>query len=239
MTDVAVVAVVLTAVAGGAVQATLGFGGSFVMVPAVAVLVPEALPGSVLLGLLPVTVWIAWRDREAVDRTAFIRISLFRVPGIVAATAVVALTTGRVLTLVIAAVLLAAVAATAGGWSIAQTRTSQGVAGVISGFTGIAAALGGPPLALLYRDATGANRRGTLSAVFVVGIVMGLAMLGAVGEFGRDDVATGLLLGAGLVGGALLVAPVVRGLSDELLRRAVLAWAAVGAVAALARSLAQ
>ncbi len=231
-------AVVLTAaLLGGAVQATLGFGGSFIMVPAVAVLAPEALPGAVLLGLLPLTAWVAWRDRHAVDRGAFLSISIGRLPGIVAATAVVALAPERVLTLVIAAVLLVAVAATGAGWSITPTRTAQGLVGVVSGFTGIAAALGGPPLALLYRDASGADRRGTLSAVFTVGIVIGLAMLAGVDEFGRADVPTGLLLGVALTGGALLVAPVVRGFSDEVLRRAVLGWAAVGAVAALVRSL--
>lgn len=234
---VEVLAVVVTAaLLGGAVQATLGFGGSFVLVPAVAVLVPEALPAAVLLGLLPLTTWVAWRDRAAVDRTAFVRISVARVPGIALATAVVALAPERVLTFVIAAVLLVAVAATTAGWSIRPTGTAQGIIGAVSGFTGIAAALGGPPLALLYKDAGGAHRRGTLSAVFTVGIVLGLAMLAAVGEFATTDVPTGLLLGAGLFGGALLVAPVVRGFSDELLRRAVLVWAAVGAVAALVRS---
>ena len=236
MTTVEVLVVVLSAVAGGAVQATLGFGGSFIMVPAVAVLVPEALPGAVLLGLLPLTAWVAWRDRHAVDRTAFAWISLGRLPGIVGATAVVALAPDQVLTLIIAGVLLVAVAATAAGWSITPTPFAQGAIGVVSGFTGIAAALGGPPLAILYRDAGGADRRGTLSAVFTLGIVIGLAMLAGVGEFGAADLPTGLLLGVALTGGALLVAPVVRGFSDDVLRRAVLVWAAVGAVAALVRS---
>ena len=123
MTVEVVAVVVAAAVLGGAVQATLGFGGSFVLVPAVAVLVPEALPAAVLLGLLPLTTWVAWRDRAAVDRTAFVRISLARIPGIVAATAVVALAPERVLTFVIAGVLLVAVAATTAGWSIRPSGT--------------------------------------------------------------------------------------------------------------------
>ena len=237
MTGEVVAVLVAAAVVGGAVQATLGFGGSFVLVPAVAVLAPDALPAAVLLGLLPMTSWIAWRDRAALDRAAFVRISVARVPGILLATAVVALAPQRVLTLVIAAVLLVAVAANAAGWSIRPTRAAQGLVGAVSGFTGIAAALGGPPLALLYRHASGADRRGTLSAVFTIGIVLGLAMLAGVGEFGTADVPTGLLLGAGLTGGALLMAPVTQRLSDELLRRALLGWAAVGAVAAVVRSL--
>jgi len=236
VTPVELTAVVLSAIAGGAVQATLGFGGSFIMVPVVAVVLPSALPGAVLLGLLPLTMQVAWRDRGAIDRSAFLRITAGRVPGTFLATAVVALAPQRVLTLIIAAVLLLAVAATSAGWSLPTTRTTQGVAGLVSGFTGTAAALGGPPLALLYRDARGADRRGTLSAIFVVGIVLGLATLAAVGEFGTDDIETGAMLGASLVGGAVLAAPLVRRLSDERLRRAVLVWAGVGAVAALVRS---
>lgn len=237
MTTVELVAIALSAVAGGAVQAALGFGGSFILVPVVAVLLPDALPGAVLLGLQPLVAWVAWRDRAAIDGGAFRRITLGRVPGTLAGTAVVALAPTRVLTVVIAVVLLVAVVAATLGWTLRATATTQGLAGVASGFTGTAAALGGPPLALLYRNATGADRRGTMSAVFVVGNVLGLATLAVVGEFGPGDVPTGALLGAGLLGGALLVAPVVRRSGDEVLRRAVLAWAAVGAVTAIGRAL--
>ena len=232
------VAVVLAAVAGGAVQAALGFGGSYIMVPTVAVLLPEALPAAVLVGLLPLTMWVAWRDRGDVNRSAFLRITAGRIPGAALATAVVALAPQRALTVIVAAVLLVAVAVASSRWTAPVTPTSQGIAGLVSGFTGTAAALGGPPLVVLYRDSTAADRRGTLSTVFVVGIVIGLAMLGVAGEFGLDDLDTGGLLGASLLGGALLVAPVVRRLSDAWLRRAVLVWAAVGAVVALARALA-
>lgn len=237
MSTVELVAIALSAIAGGAVQATLGFGGSFIMVPVVAVLLPQALPGAVLLGLLPLTLWVAWRDRGAINRSAFLRITGGRIPGTFLATAVVALAPQRALTLVIAAVLLLAVAATSAGWTLPATPFNQGMAGLASGFTGTAAALGGPPLALLYRDSTGEDRRGTMSSVFVVGILLGLATLGAVGEFGFRDLPTGLLLGSCLLGGALLMAPVVRRFSDGTLRRAVLVWAAVGAVAALVRAL--
>lgn len=82
MSALELTAVLLSAVAGGAVQATLGFGGSFIMVPAVVALAPQ-----------------------------------------------------RVLTVVVAVVLLLAVAATAAGWSLRTTPVSQGVAGLVSGFT--------------------------------------------------------------------------------------------------------
>lgn len=229
-------AIVAAAVAGGAVQAALGFGGSYIMVPTVAVLLPDALPAAVLLGLLPLTLWVAWRDRGDVNRSAFLRITAGRVPGIVLATVVVAVAPQRALTVIVAAVLLVAVAVASSGWAAPVTPTSQGVAGLVSGFTGTAAALGGPPLIVLYRDSSAADRRGTLSTIFVVGIVLALTSLGIAGEFSTGDLGTGGLLGASLMGGALLVAPFVRRLSDAWLRRAVLMWAAVGALVALVRA---
>lgn len=236
MTPVEVAAVVLAAVAGGAVQAALGFGGSYIMVPTVAVLLPEALPAAVLLGLLPLTMWVAWRDRGDVNRSAFLRITAGRVPGTVLATVVVAMAPQRALTMIVAVALLAAVAVASSGWTAPVTPTTQGVAGVVSGFTGTAAALGGPPLVVLYRDSGAADRRGTLSVIFVVGILLGLTTLGIAGEFDTGDLATGTLLGASLLAGALLVAPFVRGLDDAWLRRAVLVWAGIGAVVALVRA---
>lgn len=237
MSPVELTAVVLAAVAGGAVQATLGFGGSYIMVPTVAVLLPDALPAAVLVGLLPLTLWVAWRDRGDVNRSAFLRITAGRVPGTVLATVVVAMAPQRTLTMIVAVALLAAVAVASSGWTAPVTATSQGVAGLVSGFTGTAAALGGPPLVVLYRDSTAADRRGTLSTIFVVGILLGLTTLGIAGEFSTADLGTGALLGASLLGGALAVAPVVRRFSDAWLRRAVLVWAGVGAVVALARAL--
>lgn len=236
MSPVELAAVVLSAVAGGAVQAALGFGASYIMVPMVAVLLPQALPAAVLVGLLPLTVWVAFRDRGDVNRTAFLRITAGRVPGTVLATVVVAVAPQRALTVIVAAVLLVAVGVASSRWTVPVTARSQGLAGLVSGFTGTAAALGGPPLIVLYRDSSAADRRGTLSTVFVVGILLGLTTLGIAGEFGRADLGPGLLLGASLLGGALLVAPVVRRLSDAWLRRAVLAWAAVGAAVALVRA---
>lgn len=231
-------AVIAAAALGGAVQATLGFGGSFIMVPVVAVVRPDAVPGAVLLGLLPVTLSVAWRDRGSLDRATFRTVAVARVPGILVGTAVVALVSTRSLTLVVSASLLLAVVAAASGWRVPRTDTSLRVAGVVSGMTGTAVALGGPPLALVFRDSGGADRRATMSAVFSVGIVIALTTLALAGEFGSGELGTGLLLGTSLLAGSVLAAPVVARASDDALRRAVLGWAAVGAVVAAVRALA-
>lgn len=237
MTGIELAAVLAAAVLGGAVQATLGFGGSFVLVPVVTVVVPGALPGAVLLGLLPLTTRVTWRDRGALDHATFRTVALARVPGIVVGTWMVTAVSTRGLTLAVAVALLLAVVAAALGREVRRTPTSLRVAGVVSGMTGTAVALGGPPLALVFHRTGGADRRATMSAIFTVGIVLSLVTLGVAGEFGVEDLRTGGLLAAALLVGSIAVVPVVRRAPDDVLRRAVLVWAAVGSVVAGLRAL--
>ena len=234
-----VTAVVLFAGAavGGFVQGTLGFGGGYIAVPLLAVFLPESLPAAMLVGFLPFMVVLAWRERHGVDRSAFTTISIARVPGIVLGTAVVAAVSTEVLTLVIAVVLLLAVAATVAGWELESTPTTQRVIGALSGFTATTVALGGPPMALLYHRAGADDRRGTLSAIFLLGLVLTLGSLAVVGELGVRHLPLGALLAVGLVLGSVVAPAVNRRVADDTLRRAVLTWAAVGAVVAAGRVL--
>lgn len=232
----AAVAVLAGAVLGGAVQGVLGFGGGYVAVPVLAVVAPQALPGAVLLGFAPFLFLLAWRDRAGVDRSAFTTITIARIPGIAVGTAVVAVAPTDTITVVIAAILLVAVAAAVAGWELQRTPTTMRVVGAVSGFTGTAAALGGPPMAVIYHRARAADRRGTLGAVFSLGNVVSIALLAVVGEVGLRHVPIGLLTAAGLLLGSLVAPAVNRRSSDEVLRRAVLAWAAVGGVVAAGRA---
>jgi uncharacterized protein len=229
------VVVLVAAVLGGGVQATLGFGAAFTTVPALAVFAPSLVPVAALVGLLPLTAGVWLRERHALDRDAFLRVATGRVPGILAGTAVVAVAPQRTLTLVVAVTLALAVAVSATGVRIPVTpRTELGV-GVVSGFTGTAAALGGPPLAVLYRDRGAADRRATLSAVFAVGLVLSLVTLGLAGEVDSRDLTVGAGLGAAMLVGSVAAVPLTRRLPEHVVRAAVLVWAAVGAVVAILR----
>lgn len=224
------------AVAGGVAQGVLGFGGSFVALPVLALLLPWAVPSSMLLALLPLLVVVAWRDRASVDRPAFVTISLGRVPGIVLGALVVAWASTELLTIVVAACLLAAVAVIAAGVHVRPTATTRAVVGAISGFTGTAVALGGPPLALLYHDAGAADRRGTLNAVFSVGTGLAVVLLALAGQIEARHLPVAALIALGLQVGGALAPRINRRLDDDVLRRLVLGWAAVGALVAAART---
>lgn len=59
----------LASVAVGAfVQGSVGFGINLIVVPVIAVLVPEAVPGALVLLSLPLTVTMVIREHHHVDR---------------------------------------------------------------------------------------------------------------------------------------------------------------------------
>jgi uncharacterized protein len=232
----ALVVVATSALLGGVAQSSLGFGAAFVVVPALAFTAPELLPGSVLVGILPLSVVMAVRGRSGIDVPALQRLTIGRIPGIVTGAAVVALLPTRALTATIALLLLAAVVMAAVGAEIAVTRRNELVAGYVSGLTGTAAALGGPPLAILYRGLDGAVLRLTLAAVWAIGLLPAIGSLAVAGEFTALQLRAGGVVSAlmmlGLVGGSA----VVRWVPDRTIRGAVLWWAGFGGLFVLGRA---
>ncbi len=229
------IVVVVAAVLGGAAQSVLGFGAAFTTVPALALFAPELIPGAALLSFLPLTVTMAVRERETIDRSAAGRIMLARIPGIALGTLAVRLANPDTLAAGVAIILLAAVISSAMGWQLTPTPTAERITGVISGFSGTAVGLGGPPLAVLYRDRPARTSRPTLAIVFAVGIVMSLAALGLTGSLTAQQVVVGAQLAAAILVGMVVAAPLLRRLSDAHLRRGLLLWAGGGSIVALLR----
>ena len=147
-----IVFVALAALVGGAVQSVLGFGVAFTTVPALAVVAPELIPGAPLVAFLPMAVTMGVRERNHIDRDAAVRVAVARIPGIALGTVAVLVLSPDGIAAGVALILIAAVISTALGWTVPVTRTNERLAGVISGFSGTATGLGGPPLAVLYRE---------------------------------------------------------------------------------------
>lgn len=234
---VALLAVVASGVLGGGAQSLLGFGGAFLTVPVLAVVAPELLPGAMVVAILPLSLVMVWRGRAHVDVRAAGRLTIGRLPGIVVGAAIVALLPTRGLVVAIALVLVAAVIISAVGPEVPVTPRTELLAGFASGITGTAAALGGPPIGLLYRGAAGRTLRPTLALVWAVGLGPILGSLAVVGALGRDELAVGAVLAAAMLLGLVLAVPLLERVPDVGLRRAILGWAAAGAVLALARAL--
>jgi uncharacterized membrane protein YfcA len=79
--------------------------------------------------------------------------------------------------LVIATVILSTFA-----FNIRPTPTNVGIAGIFSGLMGTLAALGGPPIAILYQNERGDVIRATLSGFFILGSLLSLLFLSIAGQ---------------------------------------------------------
>lgn len=223
---------------GAVVQGSIGFGLNLIAAPVLALVDPTLVPGPAIVIAFVFTILLSVRERRDIDLVSVRWAFYGRVPGSIAGALAVAALSPRSLGLAIAVIVLVAVAITASGVSFTPTRNVLFGAGAASGLMGTASSIGGPPMAMALSGSTGAAMRGTLSAFFLLGTVLSVGLLTAVGEFGgRDVVAAVVLLPPLLIGFALsrLVAPHVDG---ERLRVAVLVVSTLAACSVLVSTLA-
>jgi uncharacterized membrane protein YfcA len=181
--------------AAAALQGVTGFGFNMVTVPILTLVNPALTPIPQIMLSLPMTVAAAWRERGDLDTRGVGWVITGRIPGAAIGAVVVTLVAERVLGGIIAVVVLIAITAIGFGAGIDLNRRNRILAGLLSGFTGTTAAIGGPPIALLYRDESGSTIRSSLGAIFTIGMSINLIALGVAGAIQPSDwMATAWLL---------------------------------------------
>lgn len=233
-TDIAI-ALVIVALAA-ALQGSVGFGFSVVTVPTLTLLDPSFTPVPVLLVAFPISAWAWSRERDDIDSSGFGWVITGRVVGSLLGAAVLGAVTERVLSWVIAVLVLAAVAVLARGVTLRLSTRTRMVAGMVSGFAGTTSAIGGPPIALLYRSQPGGTTRSTLGAVFAIGMFTSLVILGLSGLINATDVEVALRLAPAAIIGFLFSGRIKHLVDGEILRRAILAVAGTAGIVLLITS---
>ena len=228
------VAFVVTLLAA-TVQGTIGFGFAVLSVPVLALLDPRLAPVPQLLLSMPLALVVAVREREAIAIREVGWILGGRLPG--AAIGFVLLTTfsQRLLDGLVAGIVLCAVALLSTGFVIKRTAVAKFSAGVVSGTFALVASIGGPPLALLYRDAKGPTLRANLAAVFVVGLCLTIATRVVAAAINMDDVIIAAWLMPALLLGAALSGPISKRVEGPALRTGVLVLASLAAIGLIVR----
>jgi uncharacterized membrane protein YfcA len=222
---------------GAAVQGSIGFGMNLVAVPVVALVRPEALPATLVVLAMPMTVAMALRERHAIDRPGLGWTLVGRLPGTLLGVWVVTAVSADTLSTLIGAFVIVAVAMSVAWPPIPVSRETALTAGFASGLMGTAAAIGGPPLALVYQHHEGPVLRSTLASAFTVGTLVSALTLALAGEVDRNDLLLAAALVPGLMGGLLASRVIARRIDVGFLRPAVLAFAAATGSVALLRGL--
>jgi uncharacterized membrane protein YfcA len=222
---------------GSLLQGAIGFGALLVAAPFLVLIEPDLVPGPVLVPAFALTSLVAWRERGALVWSAVGWAVAGRVPGSAAGAELLASVPGDTLELLVGVAVLIGVLASVTPLRVAPTRAALALAGFTAGVMGTATSIGGPPVALVYQHQSGAELRATLSAFFLVGVVLSAATLAVVGRFGPHQIGLGLSLVPATLAGYAASAPLARLLDRGFTRPAVLALcAAAGAVLLLRRA---
>jgi len=230
------VATLLAAVAA-CVQGTIGFGLALTSAPLLALIDPAFVPGPLLVASAPLAVAALLREREHADVRGVAAAFVGRVPGtVVGALAVVALPV-LVLHVAIGLMVLLAVAVSLWAPSFHPTTGVLVSAGVVSGVTGTVAAIGGPPIALVYQHASGPRMRATMALYFTLGTVLSITALWLAGAFGRHELVLSAVLVPGTVIGFIASGPARRLVDGGRLRGLVLVAATLSALVLLGSAL--
>jgi uncharacterized protein len=196
----------LAVTAGAMVQGTVGLGLGLLAAPVVTLVDASLMPGVMLwlASALPVlTLAREWRETDWRGLGwAFVG----RVPATALGVWVVAAVSAQVLGLLVGVMVLVAVVLTARVVRLPVRPAVLAGAGVVSGVSGTATSIGGPPLALVYQHVAGPRLRATLGGYFLGGGLLSLVGLAAGGQLTARHGWTALVLAPCLPLGFVLAA---------------------------------
>ena len=218
-------------------QASIGFGMGMLAAPIVAIVDPGLIPGTLIMLATLLTIFVVIREHQEIDLAGTGWALAGRVPGTIAGALLLAALPERALALTLAGVVLAGVALTSTGWMPAPHRRNLVLAGATSGVLGTATAIGGPPMALVWQNTTGARLRGTMSGFFLVGSLMSIAVLTITGAVDGRTVSSFVVLTPAVAIGYALSRLVNHLLDRQRQRWVAITISALGAIVLIVRQL--
>lgn len=218
---------------GAWVQGAVGFGSALVAAPLLALIDPQLVPEPLILCGLLVTLWVAYRERAEVNLPAVGWVLAGRAPGTGLGVFILGALAETTLSLLFATMLLAAVAMLAFGCAPRRNRGTLFASGLVAGVMGVVTSVGGPPVALMFHDASGPSLRGTLSGYFILSSLMSLAALWLAGLLEASHVYATALLMPGIFLGLILSKHTTQYVDRGYTRPAVLCLSGASAAALL------
>jgi uncharacterized membrane protein YfcA len=222
---------------GSLLQGSLGFGLGLLAAPIVVLIDPTLVPGALIGLIVPLALLVAWRERHALDIDLVRWAIVARFPGAFVGAVAVAVLGTRSLAIAFSVSILVAVAVSLAGLAVRQTTPNLVMAGFVSGVTGTATSIGGPPMAIVLQHSSGPQLRAAMSTFNAVGSVASLLMLLALGQLDSRDAGVSAVLVPAALAGFLISGRTNRVLDRGHTRQAVLAVAAISALAILVRVL--
>jgi uncharacterized membrane protein YfcA len=221
---------------GATLQGGLGFGLGLLTVPLLLNINPEFVPGPLLLGAGLLNILLIFREHRSIEINELKWTLLGRVLGTILGASILVVFPQNYLSVVFGLMVLIAVFLSLGGFHLPITKRNQIGAGTFSGIMATVAAIGGPPLALLYQNLSGSRLRGTLSGIFFVGTLLSIVSLIPINKMGIQELKLALLLSPGILLGFLVSNYLRKILDSGFIRPAVLIISALSALVVILRN---
>lgn len=219
------------------VQGSVGMGFNIVSVPLTLLIDPRMAPVPMLFVAIVLTTFTVLRESGHVDLHGTLWILIGRVPGLGVGLVLLAVASASALNVIIGGAVLIGVLLMAFAPPVTRGRTVDFGAGVVSGALSTVSAIGGPPVALLYKDESGPTIRATLGTVFTIGATMTLIGRGLAGKVVATDIQLALVYLPAVLIGFRLSTIVNRRFEGARYRTPILVLSAGAAAALLLRSL--
>jgi uncharacterized protein len=219
----------------GFVQGGTGVGFALIVAPVLGLIEPEMLPVTVLVLMLPLNIYVAWRERTTLDLRSGAWITAGRLAGTFAGLWVLVALSASHLNVLIGVSTIAAAAVTLAMPAFQTGRSVYVAAGLVTGVTETATGIGGPPLALVYQHHPVAVMRSTIALCFLIGELISLAFLWAAGRVATLQLVGAAQLLPALGAGALLSRLAHQHVNARALRIFVMSFSIVSGVVLLLR----
>lgn len=220
---------------GAFVQRVAGFGLAVVAAPFVVMAAPDLMPASLLITVLPLPLLEAVRGRAHVLWRSCSWALLGRLATMPLGVWLVSVASTSVISLVVAAMVLAAVAGSFTRIHVQPTPALSGLAGLVTGVSATAASIGGPFYGLVLQEQKPQQVRSTLAPFFLIGALASLAGLGVGGQVPREALIAGVAWMPFMVLGSVLAQPLRHRIDPTRFKQLMLMLATVAAVVVIVR----
>lgn len=226
----------LITLAAAFVQGITGLGFALIVAPAIGLIDVRMLPAVPLLLMLPLNLFVVWREWRSVDIEGASVIMVGRLAGTGGGVWLLSAISATSLGLLVGISTMIAASISLLTPSFEPGRRVLLAAGAITGVTETATGIGGPPMALVFQHKSADVLRSTIAVCFLLGELISLTVLIALGRVDQQQMKTALLLSPALVIGMLLSSALHQKVRGPMVRVIVLAFAIVSGIVITAKS---
>ena len=214
---------------GALLQAVTGLGGGLIIVPLLALISIELIPGPMIFGSLALSSVMAFSGRKNIDFSNFEAVIGGLLLGTIVATLYIATLPIEKLGVVFGVFILCAVFMSVKIPKFSFNSKGFAIAGILSGFMGTSVGIGAPILAIIYQNHSGPSLRATLAFLYFVSSITTLVFLNMAGRFGVDEIISGMFLMLGFIIGYFMSPKIAKYVDRGYARPAVLIVSTISA----------